>query len=96
MSRDNFYTLKMRRDTKSRWERLNPLLLLGEPALEKDTGRMKIGDGSHRWNDLEYFVPGVPGDTPNNVLANHIASDNPHPVYDDGPSLVLLYENAKV
>lgn len=29
-------------------------------------------------------------------LPDHIASLLPHPVYDDGPSLTLLYENAKV
>ena len=29
-------------------------------------------------------------------LSDHIYSETPHPVYDDGPSLTLLYENAKV
>lgn len=37
--------------------------------------------------------PGVDGDTA--VLA-HIDAELPHPVYDDGPSLLLIYENAKV
>lgn len=26
----------------------------------------------------------------------HVNSGTPHPVYDNGPSLVLLYQNAKV
>lgn len=30
------------------------------------------------------------------ALDDHINSDSPHPVYDDGPSLKLLYLNAKV
>lgn len=30
------------------------------------------------------------------VIEGHINSPNPHPVYDDGPSLLLLYQNAKV
>jgi hypothetical protein len=29
-------------------------------------------------------------------LNEHVNSETPHPVYDDGPSLALLYENAKV
>jgi hypothetical protein len=29
-------------------------------------------------------------------LSEHVNSETPHPIYDDGPSLVLLYENAKV
>lgn len=37
--------------------------------------------------------PGVDGIIP---LEEHINSDLPHPVYDDGPSLALIYENAKV
>lgn len=29
-------------------------------------------------------------------LGMHASGETPHPVYDDGPSLKLLYENAKV
>lgn len=29
-------------------------------------------------------------------LTEHIAAELPHPVYDDGASFILLYENAKV
>lgn len=30
------------------------------------------------------------------VIHTHINSPTPHPVYDDGPSFELLYQNAKV
>jgi hypothetical protein len=30
------------------------------------------------------------------ILADHINSPAPHPVYDDAPSLLLLYQNARV
>lgn len=33
-------------------------------------------------------------DNPSPDLQEHINSSTPHPVYDDGPSLVLLFENA--
>jgi hypothetical protein len=37
----------------------NPVLLLGEIVYESDTGKMKIGNGSSRWNNLPYFAIGV-------------------------------------
>lgn len=37
--------------------------------------------------------PGVDGTA---AVLEHIDSELPHPVYDDGPSLTLIYENAKV
>jgi hypothetical protein len=89
-------TIQMRRDTAARWARLNPVLNDGEPALERDTGRFKIGDGSTRWLQLEYFLPFDPEDLNSASLAEHINAAEPHPVYDDGPSLELLYQNAKV
>jgi hypothetical protein len=49
------------------WERRNPILMNGEPGLDKDLRRVKWGDGHTRWNDLPYSeyiggggsVPGV-------------------------------------
>lgn len=45
--------------------------------------------------------PGVKGDQGETgpvdpSLADHVISELPHPIYDDGASFVLLYENAKV
>lgn len=36
------------------WAADNPVLLHGEPGLESDTGRLKIGANSAHWNDLPY------------------------------------------
>lgn len=88
-------TIKMRRASGYRWANVNPVLGEGEPGFESNTGQMKIGDGETAWNDLPYFVPSQLSDTPTN-LNEHIVSEAPHPVYDDGPSLDLLYQNAKV
>jgi hypothetical protein len=88
------FTVKFRRDYAWRWFKENPLLADGEPGFEINTGKFKIGDGIKRWRDLGYFVPkDVDLD---NTLPEHINSPTPHPVYDDGPSLELLYQNAKV
>ncbi|AET09760.1 hypothetical protein [Gordonia phage GTE5] len=43
------------------WQKLNPLLLDGQGAYERDTGALKIGDGSTLYNDLPYFVGSVQG-----------------------------------
>jgi hypothetical protein len=87
--------VKLRRDDSYQWARFNPVLYEGEPGYERDTKRLKIGDGITPWNDLPYFVPRSGEEAPVD-LSEHIADPEPHPVYDDGPSLLLLYENAKV
>jgi hypothetical protein len=90
------FTLKFRRDYSWRWTRENPVLAPGEPGVESNTGRFKIGDGFTAWTDLGYFVSEDPTDASNATLAEHVNSLLPHPVYDDGPSLALIYQNAKV
>jgi|GEM_PF-4938753 len=46
--------IQLRRDTAANWTANNPILADGEPALEKDTGKEKVGDGVTAWNDLPY------------------------------------------
>ena len=49
----------IRRDTAANWTTANPILADGEQGYEKDTGKMKIGDGIKTWNQLSYF-PNIP------------------------------------
>ena len=49
------FKLLLRRNTKSNWEKRNPILLEGEPGFEIDTYHLKIGDGKTYWNDLPYL-----------------------------------------
>jgi hypothetical protein len=94
------HIIKFRRDSATRWRQANPVLGEGEPGYERDTGKFKIGNGNAAWTDLPYigvkYDPTDPGEPTDEQLYEHIHSDLPHPVYDDGPSLVLIYENAKV
>lgn len=91
-------TIKLRRGTSQQWAAKNPILEAGEPGFETDTRMYKVGDGFTRWNDLTYAASSGSSDDSAVMAAlnAHIASLTPHPVYDDGPSLVLLYQNAKV
>ena len=46
--------IRFRRSTASDWTTKNPVLLSGEPAVETDTGKFKIGDGIKTWTALPY------------------------------------------
>lgn len=47
--------IQVRRGTSKEWGSNNPTLSLGEPAVENDTMRMKIGDGVSRYSKLKYI-----------------------------------------
>ncbi len=54
------YTFKFRRDMSWDWTSRNPILSEGEPGVETDTGRLKIGDGLKNWEDLK-LLPHLKG-----------------------------------
>lgn len=57
-------SVQVRRDNKANWEAVNPILLDGEAAYEKDTDMFKIGDGVNNYKNLPYHNKvGPKGDT---------------------------------
>jgi hypothetical protein len=46
--------IQLRRDTEEAWIEANPVLSQGEPGVEINTGKLKIGNGIALWNDLPY------------------------------------------
>lgn len=69
-------TIQLRRGQSAEWERVNPILKAGEPGFEIDTGRLKIGDGTSRYNDLEYVGNAtitLEGDNQSIVVENGVA-----------------------
>jgi hypothetical protein len=46
--------IQLRRGTASAWTSANPTLAIGEFAVETDTDKYKIGDGSTAWTSLSY------------------------------------------
>lgn len=48
--------IQLRRATAAQWIVSNTVLALGEPAVETDTGKFKVGDGETSWNGLSYFA----------------------------------------
>ena len=48
-----------RRDTAANWNTANPVLSAGEIGLESNTDKIKLGDGTTHWQDLDYFFGSV-------------------------------------
>ena len=46
--------IEFRNGTAASWTSTNPVLSQGEPGVETDTGKFKIGDGSTAWSSLAY------------------------------------------
>lgn len=51
--------LQVRRDTAANWTSANPTLAAGEFGWEKDTKKIKVGDGATAWNSLAYSFTGL-------------------------------------
>lgn len=66
-------TFQLKRGTADQWTNLQPILKIGEPGFETDTGKLKIGDGSTAWPNLPYFLHEntvlIPADQNNNTPA---------------------------
>jgi hypothetical protein len=63
---NNHDIIRFRRGTAAEWANSQPqpggeVLRLGEPGFEKDTYKLKIGDGITSWNDLPYIAGGIGG-----------------------------------
>lgn len=55
------YRIQIRNGNASEWISVNPVLMEGELAVEKDTRKFKIGDGISNWNNLPYATMGATG-----------------------------------
>lgn len=69
------YRIILRQDTAENWTTNNPILLSGEAGYETVTGRLKMGDGTTRWADLDYYKPSVFVDVPLTADATGITGD---------------------
>lgn len=53
--------IQLRRGTSTEWTAVNPTLSSGEPGVETDTGKFKLGNGTDDWNTLPYANSGGVG-----------------------------------
>ena len=73
-----YYQIQIRRGTAAEWTAANSILAAGELAVETDTNKMKVGNGSTAWASLAYapigtltsnMVTTALGYTPANIAA---------------------------
>ena len=61
------------------------MLLYGEPGFEKDTNKLKIGDGTRYWNDLPYLNEDF-----------QISADGKSVIYENNNMALYGYNNAAI
>lgn len=95
---------ELRSGTSTQWLQANPILRKGEPGVETNSGKFKIGDGQTFWLDLPYYLN---EDAVKIMVAEAMANAAPiSPEQIDQiiaqvqseltlPDLVLAYQNAK-
>lgn len=49
--------IQLRRDTKSNWDSVDPVIENGEPVYDETNGTLKVGDGSTNYTKLPTFTP---------------------------------------
>lgn len=91
-------TLQLKRASQSTWKNKNPVLAYGEPGYEKETGKLKIGDGVTAWNDLSDIakesIPHIDG---NNITPPLVLMDlEPGSYVLNGPFLPSHNSDAQI
>lgn len=76
--------IQIRRDAASVWTSINPILSDGEFGYERDTNKIKIGNGVTPWNTLPYYTT-VGG--ANSAIAGEALGGHRAVIHDSG----LLY-----
>lgn len=67
--------IKLRRDTSQNWNNIDPTLASGEPGYDTTNNKLKIGDGTTAWSELNYLLDtGVPSSIANNSFEVSIDS----------------------
>lgn len=51
--------IQLRNDTAENWAAVNPVLLKGEIGIELDTRKIKVGDGTTAWAELNYLTDDI-------------------------------------
>lgn len=68
-------TLQHKRGTAAAIAAINPTIAAGEIVVEKDTKKIKIGDGTTAWNSLAYFVPSASDISTGTLASARLSAD---------------------
>lgn len=93
-------TIKFKKATAADWTSNNPVLASGEPGIETDTSKMKIGNGTQAWDVLTYVneVPYNPTFSPTleRTLTPTLPSDGGFGLSDTGPDMGVSLNGSSV
>ena len=64
--------IQFRRGSAAQWTTANPVLAIGEPGIENDTQRFKVGDGVTDWNSLPYVYMAATGGDANETTKGFV------------------------
>ena len=78
---------KLKRGTTQRWNEVNPILNEGEPGFATDINQIKIGDGIHTWNELQYIESDI-----TSKLADYALKSEIQPMMEEIISNILKEE----
>lgn len=84
--------IKLRRALAADWLGVNPVLLAGEPGMELDTFKLKIGNGVLAWKDLPY----IDGGAGTNLIYNAIEIVDSLPSIGNEQSFYKVSSNQKI
>jgi hypothetical protein len=62
--------IQLRRDTTTNWESTNPVLAAGEVGFDSTENKIKLGDGTSEWLDLDYASGG-------GIVVSEISPESP-------------------
>lgn len=100
MSNNEITKILLRRDTTLNWQNANPILDLGEPALEIGSSgsivSLKFGDGSHTWQELPSYSSGGGVVENSNVVAGYFNTTDNLFYADSAYEIVLNEEPNKI
>ena len=83
--------IQLRNDTAAAWSAANPVLMRGEVGIDRDTGRIKIGDGVTAWNALPFALTGPQG--PQGEVGPNLALSGPGLTVPAGVPLEIMMLN---
>lgn len=63
-----------RKDTAANWSTKNPILKTGEPGWDSNNKRLKVGNGTLAWSNLEWAFPDINLYRDNGVFLNNISA----------------------
>lgn len=58
---EQFNLITFRSGSSELWELIDPILELGEPGFDSTENSLKVGDGIHKWTELDYLAGGSSG-----------------------------------